>query len=199
MKVGNEPQQRPAPGARDAATVRTLEPLTRYGWTLLHDLDRPGRVPAGIDHVAVGPGGVAVIAAAPRRTTAKELLLPADDVEGVSLAAAEITARLAPHHRSAVSAIVRVPTQSRGPATMVHGVRLVGPHLLVPHLLSLPERLEAGEVDEIAAQLHDQLAGPTTLVSARRLPRHRPSVVRELIRFVTVVAATWGVVTYVLP
>ncbi|WP_152605625.1 hypothetical protein [Cellulomonas carbonis] len=199
VKVIGDTWSATAPGARDADLARTLDPLTRYGWTLLHGLDRPGRPPASIDHVAVGPGGVAVIAAVPRPHAPADLLAPTDDVQAVARAAAEVTALLAPQHRRTVSALVHVPSLTRGPAAMLHGVRVVGPHLLVPHLLSLPERLDPAEVDELAQQLRDRLAGPATQVAPRRIGRRRPSVVRELVRYVSVVAATWGVITYVLP
>jgi hypothetical protein len=41
-------------------TARLLAPLERHGWAVLHDLAIPGS-PANIDHLVIGPGGVAVI------------------------------------------------------------------------------------------------------------------------------------------
>jgi len=37
-------------------TEKVLKPLEREGWTVEHDIDRPGR--ANIDHVVIGPPGV---------------------------------------------------------------------------------------------------------------------------------------------
>jgi hypothetical protein len=41
-------------------TARLLAPLERGGWAILHDLAIPGSS-ANIDHLAIGPGGVAAI------------------------------------------------------------------------------------------------------------------------------------------
>jgi hypothetical protein len=41
-------------------TARLLAPLERHGWAVLHDLAIPGSK-ANIDHLVIGPGGVAVI------------------------------------------------------------------------------------------------------------------------------------------
>ncbi|MDQ2882826.1 MAG: AAA family ATPase [Actinomycetota bacterium] len=42
-------------------TAAALEPLESRGWRVLHDRRWPGSTRANVDHVAVGPGGVAVI------------------------------------------------------------------------------------------------------------------------------------------
>lgn len=42
-------------------TAAALEPLESHGWRVLHDRRWPGSTRANVDHVAVGPGGVAVI------------------------------------------------------------------------------------------------------------------------------------------
>jgi hypothetical protein len=46
--------------AGERRTARMLAPLERYGWSVLHDLAIPGSQ-ANIDHLVIGPGGVAVI------------------------------------------------------------------------------------------------------------------------------------------
>jgi hypothetical protein len=46
--------------AGEQRTARLLAPLERRGWAVLHDLTIPGSV-ANIDHLVIGPGGVAVI------------------------------------------------------------------------------------------------------------------------------------------
>jgi Nuclease-related domain len=59
---------RPSPDTRawrrgaagERRTARLLAPLERRGWAVLHDLAVPG-CKANIDHLAIGPGGVAVI------------------------------------------------------------------------------------------------------------------------------------------
>jgi hypothetical protein len=42
-------------------TATALEPLGNRGWRVLHDRRWPGSTRANVDHVAIGPGGVAVI------------------------------------------------------------------------------------------------------------------------------------------
>jgi hypothetical protein len=46
--------------AGERRTARLLAPLERRGWAVLHDLAIPGSK-ANIDHLVIGPGGVAVI------------------------------------------------------------------------------------------------------------------------------------------
>lgn len=45
---------------RDTSAVGALDALAWRGWVVLHDVARPGRRRATIDHVLVGPGGVFV-------------------------------------------------------------------------------------------------------------------------------------------
>jgi hypothetical protein len=46
--------------AGERRTARLLAPLERRGWAVLHDLAIPGSA-ANIDHLVIGPGGVAMI------------------------------------------------------------------------------------------------------------------------------------------
>jgi hypothetical protein len=46
--------------AGERRTARLLAPLERRGWAVLHDLAIPG-TPANIDHLVIGPGGVALV------------------------------------------------------------------------------------------------------------------------------------------
>jgi hypothetical protein len=46
--------------AGERRTARLLAPLERHGWAVLHDLAIPGSK-ANIDHLVIGPGGVAVV------------------------------------------------------------------------------------------------------------------------------------------
>ena len=48
-----------AGGRGEAEVARVLAPLTAVGWFLLHDRDLPAG--GNVDHIAVGPPGVAVI------------------------------------------------------------------------------------------------------------------------------------------
>jgi len=48
-----------AGGLGEAEVARALAPLTAEGWFLLHDRDLPAG--GNVDHVAVGPSGVAVV------------------------------------------------------------------------------------------------------------------------------------------
>jgi len=56
--AGTRAWRRGAAGER--RTARLLAPLERRGWAILHDLAIPG-TKANIDHLVIGPGGVAVI------------------------------------------------------------------------------------------------------------------------------------------
>lgn len=138
----------PTPGGApddDASQLvaRTLDPLADDGWTLLHDLPWPDRPHAVIDHVAVGPAGIVVVAS--RHGTMTSRLLRESGygrsaaVERVAQAAAAITATLPPRHRSAVRAVLCAPT---GPIPVViNGVPVVAPHRLPELLHVLPPRL----------------------------------------------------------
>jgi hypothetical protein len=158
------------------ATAAALAELEPEGWLLLHDLYRPGRRFASIDHVAVGPGGVVVI-------DTKQWAGAVDVVGGVlhqngvrrdrecalaQASAAAVTAWLEPGQRTAVHSLIALvgqPTPTRQPAAT--GVYGVGD--LAAALRALPVRLGEPEVRAVAALLRRTLAGgsvPVQLTTA---------------------------------
>ncbi len=155
-------------GRHQAAVRRTavaLAELEQHGFVVLHDLPRPARRHARIDHLAVGPGGVAVI-------DTRDWSGTVDVVDGVlrqngvsrerecalaQEAASAVTAWLPPVHRTAVRPVICLvgrPTPVRQPA----GPSVVGLEDLVPLLRDLPDRLPADEVWAVAGLLDRALA-----------------------------------------
>jgi Nuclease-related domain len=158
------------------ATAAALAELEREGWLLLHDLHRPGRRFASIDHVAVGPGGVVVI-------ETKQWAGAVDVLDGVlhqngvrrdrecalaQASAAAVTAWLEPGQRTAVHpliALIGQPTPDRQPsATAVYAVEDVP-----AALRALPVRLGEIEIQAVADLLRRTLAAgsvPAQLTTA---------------------------------
>ncbi len=165
-----------AEGERRVADV--LAHLTRYGWTVLHDVRWPGRQRANLDHVAIGPGGVFVVDArnwsGDVRVTEAGLRQNgygrAAAVEGVSQAAAAVTTLLAPQHRSAVRGVLCLAGQEDQPVVTVQGVTVCGRWQLPEHLLAQPVRLSVYDVVDIARHLHAELgaAAPAAVPAPRR-------------------------------
>jgi hypothetical protein len=155
-------------GRHQAAVRRTaiaLGQLEERGWIVLHDVPRPGRRHARIDHIAVGAGGVVVIDTRDWSGTVETsggVLLQ----NGVSRereraeaeqSAAAVTAWLEPAHRTAVRPLICLvghPSPLPQPAgPVVHGL-----DDLVPALRALPCRLRTDEVWAVAALLRCRLA-----------------------------------------
>ncbi|WP_225215238.1 nuclease-related domain-containing protein [Cellulomonas avistercoris] len=155
-----------------------LAHLERYGWVALHDLRWPGRQRANIDHVAVGPGGIVVIDAknwSGRVAVAEGNLRQngygrASSADGVSQAAADVTALLAPQHRTAVRAVLCLAAQDQAP-TPVQGVDVLGRWQLAEYLLRMPPRLSVYDVADVARYLEDELRRPLVPTPAGRAPR----------------------------
>jgi len=154
--------------------------LERYGWVALHDLRWPGRQRANVDHIAVGPGGIVVIDAknwSGRVAVADGALRQngyrrESSAEGVSQAAADVTALLAPEHRTAVRAVLCLAAQDQAP-TPVQGVDVLGRWQLAEYLLGLPPRLSVYEVADVARYLEGELRKavvPTPAGRGRRRP-----------------------------
>lgn len=151
--------------ARRAATAAALAELEAEGWLLLHDLQRPGRRFATIDHIAVGPGGVVVVdtkdwagqVEVSAGTLCQNGVRRDRECELAAGSAASVTAWLEPGHRTAVRAVIALvdqPTPQGQPAAIaVHGIAD-----LVPALRALPHRLGAEEVRDVADRLRRTLA-----------------------------------------
>jgi Nuclease-related domain len=143
----------------------SLDVLRRYGWTFLHDVHWPGRPFANIDHIGIGPGGVAVIDAKnwSGTVTATDGTLRQNgygrgrELDGVSAATAAVTALLEPLHRTATIGMLCLASQDQAPAATSAGVPVVGRHQLAAALLDLPLRLSPFEVADIARYLAREL------------------------------------------
>ncbi|GIG40652.1 nuclease-related domain-containing protein [Cellulomonas phragmiteti] len=158
-----------------------LAHLERYGWIALHDLRWPGRQRANIDHIAVGPGGIVVVDAknwSGRVAVADGSLRQngyrrESSADGVSQAAAAVTALLAPQHRTAVRAVLCLAAQDQ-PPTPVQGVDVLGRWQLAGYLLGMPPRLSVFDVADIARYLEDELRKPMVPTPNGR-SRRRPT------------------------
>jgi hypothetical protein len=138
-------------------TATTLAPLQERGWVVLHDVPRPGRRHARIDHIAVGPGGVVVIDTRDWSGTVEM----SDGVlrqNGISRereraeaeeAAAAVTAWLEPAQRTAVRPLVCLVGRP-SPAPQTAGPSVCGLDDLVSTLRALPCRLRTDEVWSVA-------------------------------------------------
>ncbi|WP_182112710.1 MULTISPECIES: nuclease-related domain-containing protein [unclassified Actinotalea] len=155
-----------ADGERRVA--RALVALEVHGWVALHDVRWPGRTRANIDHIVIGPGGVVVVDAKKWSgevtvrggTLRQNGYRRSDALEGVAAATAEVAALLMPAHRVLARSVICL-VGHRMPSTMAdHGVTVVGLEHLAAQLRSLPARLTAAEVADIARYL-DGLLGRT--------------------------------------
>jgi hypothetical protein len=153
-----------------------LSPLEPDGWLVLHDLQRPGRRFATIDHVAVGPGGIVVIDTRGWAGTVEVVsgVLQQNGVRreretGLALAtAAAVTAWLQPAHRSAVRSVLCLVDQPT-PEVQPSAIAVLGLDDLARYLRSLPHRLRTEEVWAVADLLSQTLArggAPAQLTTA---------------------------------
>lgn len=155
-----------AEGERRVA--ESLVPTQACGWTALHDLRWPERPLANIDHVAVGPGGVVVVDAKQwsGEVTLRDGVLRQNgyprerELQGVARAAADVTALLAPQHRSAVHGVLCLAAQDVPPTTTASGVVVLGRHQLGTYLVGLDLRLTPYDVADIGRFLGAELGGP---------------------------------------
>ncbi|GIG37635.1 hypothetical protein [Cellulomonas pakistanensis] len=138
------------------------------GWTVLHDLHRPGASDASLEHVAVGPGGVVVIGsvrwtgaiAVADGTLRHQGYGRTTDVTAVADAAGAVTALLAPAHRRAVQAVVWLSGRELAPTAVRGGATAVGERELAAHLVALPPVFSAEDVALVVEYLTGELAGP---------------------------------------
>lgn len=191
-RPGEQPRAGRQPTAETLAELATLEAA---GWLVLHDLPRPGRRFAAIDHVAVGPGGVAVIdtrhwagAVEVVGGVLRQNGAPRDrECELARDAAAAVTAWLEPGQRTAVRsvlALVGQPTPTHQPSTTV----VCGVRDLATMLLAWPPRLSAAQIATVAELLRRTLAGGsvpgqlTTAALATALAETAPTAPPRLTR-----------------
>jgi hypothetical protein len=151
-------------------TADTLRAVETHGWTVLHDLHRPGRTRATIEHVAVGPGGVVVIETL--RWDGEVQVVEATlrhrgygrtpDVAAVADTAGAVTALLAPSHRRAVHAVVCLARQDLEPVAVCGGAVALGLAQLPAYLLALPPVLAPADVPLVVDYLTAELAGTSS-------------------------------------
>lgn len=167
-----------AEGERRTAAV--LEQLQEHGWVLIHDVIRPGKDRANIDHLAVGPGGVVIIDSKAWNGTVqvqagvlvyKNRRYP-KALDKVSQQAGEVSALLAPHHRRLCTALVCLVGQPT-PGEQSAVVPVIGLDELIDHIRARPLYLRADEVHTIAAHLQHQLTAPRT--GAPHRPKTTPA------------------------
>ncbi|WPF80904.1 nuclease-related domain-containing protein [Sanguibacter sp. 4.1] len=141
--------------------------LERYGWVALHDVHWPGRPKANIDHIAVGPGGIVVIDAKnwTGDVVVRDGVLRQNgysrerETTSAATATSAVAARIAAMHRSAVVPVLCLVAQDVEPVVLGQ-TTVVGRSGLAAHLVSLPVRLAAYEVADVARFLASDLGGP---------------------------------------
>ena len=178
--------------------AETLDPLSHYGWTCLHDVHWPGRPIANIDHIAIGPGGVVIIDA--KNWTGHVVMHDGvltqngyrrdREVEGVAGAAAAVAAMFRPQHHSKVWGVICLAGQDQPPVSSVPGVTVVGRLQLASYLVGLPTVFSPYDVADTGRHLASALEGPighplaSSSVQAaparapRRAPRQAPRAAR---------------------
>jgi Nuclease-related domain len=146
-------------------TAQALAELEHDGWLVLHDLQRPGRRFASIDHIAIGPGGIVVIDAKDWSGTVdvsggvlrQNGSSRERETELAAACASAVTAWLEPAQRTAVMSVICLvwqPTPSGQPA----GTAVYGVEDLAASLRALPVRLRTGEIWAVADLLRRTLA-----------------------------------------
>ncbi|WP_217617032.1 nuclease-related domain-containing protein [Cellulomonas sp. GbtcB1] len=153
--------------AEAVGSRRALAEAESAGWVVLHDLHRPGSTDATVEHVAVGPGGVAVVESLrwSGEVTVHDGTLRhrgygrTADVAAVADAAGAVTALLAPAHRRAVLAVVSLGGRDLDPAAVRGGATAVGEPQLAAHLAALPAVFSADDVTLVAEYLAAELGG----------------------------------------
>jgi len=175
--------------------AETLDPLSHYGWTCLHDVHWPGRPIANIDHIAIGPGGVVVIDSKnwTGRVALQDGVLRQNgyrrdrEAEGVAEATAAVTALLVPEHRSKVMGVICLAGQDQPPTPTAQGVTVVGRLQIASYLVGLPARLSPYDVADLGRYLWGVLGGPASPALAStadltkapgRAPRRAPRQAR---------------------
>ena len=146
----------------EALTARALEQLKIDGFVILHDRRIPGS-PANIDHIVIGPPGVAIVET---KSYSGRLRVRGDDVYVAGRRKTLSTVEEARREAVAVNVALAGQLERRGlkvrPILCVHradlplfgaspaGVSIVDGHGLVKLLREAPPRLSAEDVRELA-------------------------------------------------
>ena len=179
-----ERQQRSwAAGAEGERLVGArLDALRDSGWVVAHDVHWPGRPKANLDHVLVGPGGVAVVDTKnwSGEVRVRDGVLRCAgyrkdrEVTSALSQAAAVGALLEPRHRPYAVAVLCLVQHDQS-AQDVAGVTVVGRGAVNQYLLGLPVVLGPEEVAAVGASLQQALSVGTrpaqpTAVSAAAVP-----------------------------
>lgn len=161
-----------------AAPLRAFAPLHRYGWTVLHDVAWPERRFATIDHVAIGPAGVFVVAS----TTDHGLLdscqddAVAPELEQVTAAVTALRQVLPEWVADRLQPMVNV-VSSAPHESQAHGVLVCSTTSLPDVVASWPavwaEWQASVAVDDVRESVRRDARGPRVLAPQRPAPRHR--------------------------
>jgi hypothetical protein len=150
-----------------SGTCLALAEVEPDGWSVLHDLHRPGSAWADIERIVVGPGGILVMQTLPGHgevTVADGTLrvrgyARTPDVTALADAAGAVTALLAPEHRRLVRTVLVLSDQRLAPTPVRGGAMAVGERQLADHVRSMPAVLPLAElplvVDYLTAELGD--------------------------------------------
>jgi hypothetical protein len=153
----------------EALTARALEQLKIDGFVILHDRRIPGS-PANIDHIVIGPPGVAIVET---KSYSGRLRVRGDDVYVAGRRKTLSTVEEARREAVAVNVALAGQLERRGlkvrPILCVHradlplfgaspaGVSIVDGHGLVKLLREAPPRLSAEDVREFARIANERL------------------------------------------
>lgn len=160
--------QRGAEG--ESAVAEALDPLERQGWRILHDLVDPEG--GNIDHLAIGPPGIAVVdaknwAAAVTITPDRRLVTSKDDRSKELRRLeqrVELVRRLVAQdglHVAVRGYVVLCGEHDRArPSEDLGDLRILGVEAVAQRLAGAKGDLEAADIDAIASALVQQLAPP---------------------------------------
>jgi len=137
-------------------TAASLQILERYGWMSLHAKAWPGMPGVEDVHVAIGPGGVVVVA---ERAWSGRVVVEGDvlrhdgfrcesDLDQLHAAMGAVVALLAQEHQDAVIGVIQVTSRDMAPAQAA-GITVVGRLQLASLLVDLPLRLSPMDVADI--------------------------------------------------
>jgi hypothetical protein len=172
-----------AASPREQAVGPALERLRAHGWDVLHDVHWPGRRRANIDHVAVGPAGVLVVAAqnwsgvvsAHHGRLRQNGQRRDKELDGVRRAGADVAALMAAPWAEHVMPVLCVAGDHHVAPTQCAAVTAVDVSRLNAWISGLPPALTPAEVLELASDLRIKLPPASN-------PIPRPSAVRRASR-----------------
>lgn len=174
--------QRGADG--ETAVAQALDPLAQQGWRILHDLVDPEG--GNIDHLAIGPPGIAVVDAknwsAAVTITADRRLVTSKDDRSKELRRleqrVELVRRLVAEdgmHVAVRGYVVLCGEHDRArPSEDLGDLRILGVEAVAQRLAGAKGDLDAADIDAIASSLTDRLSAGGSGSTARATPEIEP-------------------------